>query len=132
MASAPALRMLDELAPLRDQCVTSAGHFQRTTPRGAQQLYRPEAGSMLLETCAADLYATPCAIRRSSPTEHRCRSRQLGVVVRAMNIVFVAAEVSPWSKTGGLGDVVGGLPIELAKRGHKVYSIAPRYRQLPS
>lgn len=44
-----------------------------------------------------------------------------------MNIVFVAAEVSPWSKTGGLGDVVGGLPIELAKRGHKVYSIAPRY-----
>lgn len=46
-----------------------------------------------------------------------------------MNIVFVAAEVSPWSKTGGLGDVVGGLPIELAKRGHKVYSIAPRYDQ---
>ena len=43
-----------------------------------------------------------------------------------MNIVFVAAVVSPWSKTGGLGDVVGGLPIELAKRGHKVYSIAPR------
>jgi hypothetical protein len=25
-------------------------------------------------------------------------------------------QVSPWSKTGGLGDVVGGLPVELAKR----------------
>jgi granule-bound starch synthase len=46
-----------------------------------------------------------------------------------MNIVFVAAEVSPWSKTGGLGDVIGGLPIELAKRGHSVISIAPRYDQ---
>ncbi|KAK3284170.1 hypothetical protein CYMTET_8165 [Cymbomonas tetramitiformis] len=46
-----------------------------------------------------------------------------------MNIVFVSAEVSPWSKTGGLGDVVGSLPIELAKRGHKVMSIAPRYDQ---
>ena len=43
-----------------------------------------------------------------------------------MNIVFVAAEVAPWSKTGGLGDVVGGLPIELARRGHKVMTIAPR------
>jgi granule-bound starch synthase len=46
-----------------------------------------------------------------------------------MNIVFVSAEVAPWSKTGGLGDVVGGLPIELAKRGHKVITIAPRYDQ---
>jgi granule-bound starch synthase len=46
-----------------------------------------------------------------------------------LNIVFVSAEVSPWSKTGGLGDVVGGLPVELAKRGHKVITIAPRYDQ---
>jgi Starch synthase catalytic domain len=42
------------------------------------------------------------------------------------NIVFVAAEVAPWSKTGGLGDVVGGLPVELAKRGHNVMTVAPR------
>jgi hypothetical protein len=46
---------------------------------------------------------------------------------KPMNVVFVAAEVSPWSKTGGLGDVLGGLPIELAKRGHAVMTIAPRY-----
>jgi len=47
----------------------------------------------------------------------------------SLNIVFVSAEVAPWSKTGGLGDVVGGLPIELAQRGHKVITIAPRYDQ---
>lgn len=41
----------------------------------------------------------------------------------------VSAEQSPWSKTGGLGDVVGGLPIELAKRGHRVMAISPRYDQ---
>eukprot|EP00976_Prorocentrum_cordatum_P073264 1181015-Prorocentrum_minimum.AAC.3 len=46
-----------------------------------------------------------------------------------MNIVFVSTEVAPWSKTGGLGDVVGSLPEELVKRGHKVMSVSPRYDQ---
>ena len=44
-----------------------------------------------------------------------------------MNIVFVGAECAPWSKTGGLGDVMGALPKALAARGHRVMCIAPRY-----
>lgn len=31
-----------------------------------------------------------------------------------MNIVFVGVEMAPWSKTGGLGDVLGGLPPAMA------------------
>jgi granule-bound starch synthase len=46
-----------------------------------------------------------------------------------LDIVFISSEVAPWSKTGGLGDVVGSLPVELAKRGHNVFSIAPRFDQ---
>eukprot|EP00873_Tetraselmis_striata_P044164 jgi/Tetstr1/464428/TSEL_000101.t1 len=42
-------------------------------------------------------------------------------------LVFVASEVAPWSKTGGLGDVMGSLPAALANRGHRVMVIAPRY-----
>ena len=38
----------------------------------------------------------------------------------AMPIIFVTAEVAPWSKTGGLGDVCGALPAALAARGHSV------------
>ncbi|KAK9862858.1 hypothetical protein WJX84_002295 [Apatococcus fuscideae] len=44
-----------------------------------------------------------------------------------MDIVFVAAEAAPWSKTGGLGDVMGSLPIALAARGHRVMVVVPRY-----
>lgn len=44
-----------------------------------------------------------------------------------MNIILIAAECAPWSKTGGLGDVAGALPKALAKRGHRVMVVAPRY-----
>nr|BAK03716.1 predicted protein [Hordeum vulgare subsp. vulgare] len=44
-----------------------------------------------------------------------------------MNVVVVAAECSPWCKTGGLGDVAGALPKALAKRGHRVMVVVPRY-----
>lgn len=44
-----------------------------------------------------------------------------------MNILFVASEVAPFSKTGGLGDVAGALPAALAARGHAVKVVTPRY-----
>lgn len=45
-----------------------------------------------------------------------------------MRIVFVASEGVPFSKTGGLADVVGALPKALAASGHEVQVILPRYR----
>jgi len=46
------------------------------------------------------------------------------------NIIFVASEVVPYAKTGGLADVAGALPKELANFGHKVSVVMPRYRQI--
>ncbi|KAF1878369.1 hypothetical protein Lal_00047037 [Lupinus albus] len=48
---------------------------------------------------------------------------------KGMKFVFVGAEVGPWSKTGGLGDVLGGLPPALAGNGHRVMTVSPRYDQ---
>jgi starch synthase len=46
-----------------------------------------------------------------------------------MHIVFVASECVPFSKTGGLADVVGALPRALANLGHQVSVYIPRYKQ---
>lgn len=45
-----------------------------------------------------------------------------------MNIVGVSAEVAPWSKAGGLGDVADALPVALAARGHRVMTVSGRYK----
>lgn len=40
-------------------------------------------------------------------------------------VLFVASEVYPFSKTGGLGDVMGSLPLELKRQGVDVALITP-------
>ena len=46
-----------------------------------------------------------------------------------MHIAFAASECVPFSKTGGLADVVGALPSALAALGHQVTVFLPRYKQ---
>ncbi len=45
-----------------------------------------------------------------------------------MKILFVSSEGVPYSKTGGLADVIGALPKALAELGHEVGVLLPKYR----
>jgi starch synthase len=47
---------------------------------------------------------------------------------KKVRILFVASEGLPFSKTGGLADVVEALPKALAAQGHEVAVVLPRYR----
>jgi len=47
-----------------------------------------------------------------------------------MRVLFVSAEVHPFSKTGGLADVAGALPRALASLGHEVLVVSPWYARL--
>lgn len=45
-----------------------------------------------------------------------------------LQAVFVSTEVAPWSKSGGLGDVLEALPVALAHRGLACMTVAPFYK----
>jgi len=47
-----------------------------------------------------------------------------------MKILFVASEGLPFSKTGGLADVMEALPKSLVALGHEVAVLLPRYRNI--
>ncbi|MDP2983142.1 MAG: glycogen synthase GlgA [Candidatus Latescibacter sp.] len=44
-----------------------------------------------------------------------------------MKILFVASEMTPFCKTGGLADVIGTLPVVLARMGNEVAVMLPGY-----
>ncbi|KAG0556017.1 hypothetical protein KC19_11G019700 [Ceratodon purpureus] len=88
----------------------------RAVPALAQRLRQPAVATVRRQASTA---AVRCAATNGSGGRNHS----------GMNLVFVAAEVAPWSKTGGLGDVLGGLPPALAARGHRVMTVSPRYDQ---
>ena len=45
----------------------------------------------------------------------------------SLKVLIVASEMVPFAKTGGLADVAGALPVALARLGHQVSVIMPRY-----
>ncbi|MEK7764634.1 MAG: glycogen/starch synthase, partial [bacterium] len=47
-----------------------------------------------------------------------------------LRIAFIASEVAPLAKTGGLADVMGTLPLELERAGHRVAVFMPFYREV--
>ncbi|MDD4996420.1 MAG: glycogen/starch synthase [Patescibacteria group bacterium] len=47
--------------------------------------------------------------------------------MRALKIVHVSSEISPYSKSGGLADVTRSLPRALKRLGHQVMAITPYY-----
>jgi starch synthase len=48
----------------------------------------------------------------------------------SVSVLMVGSEALPFSKTGGLADVLGALPVALGKLGHRVTLVTPKYRDV--
>src|SRR6185436_872513 len=74
--------------------------------------------------------------RRASTSSRRARRTSEGVTAGTMTsaprILMAASEMAPFAATGGLGDVLGALPPELAALGAQVHVVLPAYRTIPS
>jgi starch synthase len=53
------------------------------------------------------------------------------MAIKKRNVLFAAFEATPFSKTGGLGDVAGSLPAALKGRNCEVRVILPKLSQIP-
>ena len=99
----------------------------------AASMQRPSGASTATHATAAPAPPAPVAAPRhdyaaaSTPAQPAQPPPAAGENV--MNMVFVGAECAPWSKTGGLGDVMGSLPKGMKRRGHRVMVVTPRYEE---
>ncbi|CAE6118156.1 unnamed protein product [Arabidopsis arenosa] len=103
------------------------------TPPGDQEIFSTSTGEIthqeekkeaIDETVMADFGVPGNRAVEEGAAEVGIPSGKAEVV---NNLVFVTSEAAPYSKTGGLGDVCGSLPIALAGRGHRVMVVSPRY-----
>jgi len=69
------------------------------------------------------------AMAEGRPGVSMANGKLLTTISKKFQIVFVTSEVAPYSKTGGLGEAMDGLPIALAALGHRCMVISPRYDQ---
>lgn len=108
--------------------------YSRMNPAGQRFLKKTNAhnGLRILNPVDELLDSTAIKVsgRQARTKAFKCKDdKPSGVIICGMNLIFVGTEVAPWSKTGGLGDVLGGLPPAMAANGHRVMTIAPRYDQ---
>ena len=66
--------------------------------------------------------------RRLKAEGGRLKAEAEGRKLKALRVLMIASEAQPYSKTGGLADVAAALPKALARLGHDVTLVTPRYR----
>jgi starch synthase len=63
-----------------------------------------------------------------TPRPRASADHEIAQSSNVLDILMVTSEARPYAKTGGLADVCGALPLALARLGHRVTIVLPRYR----
>ena len=70
----------------------------------------------------------PSSSTSTSASPRSLSARRYAGRTPRLHVLMVSSEMAPWAKTGGLADVLAGLPAALARQGHAVTVVLPRYR----
>ncbi|CAE7480628.1 unnamed protein product [Symbiodinium necroappetens] len=105
-----------------------------TSSVGPARGYAKAAGSVLTGADAPKVGPPAVAVGRAMAEGRGGVTRDANGKLRVpigkkYQIIFVTSEVAPFSKTGGLGEAMDGLPIALAALGHRCMVVSPRYDQ---
>ena len=103
----------------------AAGRAPARTPARAHRASPPTRVS----AAAGPPRAAPPTTPSDTPSTEATTPPARPSVAGPMPIVWISTEVAGWASTGGLGQVSAELPRELARRGHRVMTIAPRWDQ---
>jgi len=110
--------------------VASSAHT--TSSVGPARGYAKAAGAVLPSSApkiGPPAVAVGRAMAEGRPAVSMAGGKFITTISKKFQIVFVTSEVAPFSKTGGLGEAMDGLPIALAALGHRCMVISPRYDQ---
>ena len=94
-----------------------------TEPKRRRTSKKTTPPALAATTEAAKRPARVPRVRRTKPAEEKVERR-----ADSLNVLMVASEAHPFAKTGGLAEVLGALPAALARLGHDVTVVLPRYR----
>src|SRR5687768_17884044 len=78
--------------------------------------------------CKCRPHSTPISRPNESPLNEVQRGGEYPKHVSTMRILIASSEVHPYSKSGGLADMVGALAKSLARAGHQVGLVTPLYK----
>ena len=131
MGSAPTavLNMVSGKPVPASQVGTSA--YATSTVGPARAYAKSAAGAVSGEVPKAGPPAVAMgrAMAAGRPAMSMVNGKPVTTITKKYQLVFVTGEVAPFSKTGGLGEAMDGLPIALAALGHRCMVISPRYDQ---
>mmetsp|Transcript_19516 Transcript_19516/g.49950 ORF Transcript_19516/g.49950 Transcript_19516/m.49950 type:complete len:814 (+) Transcript_19516:64-2505(+) len=127
-SSVPAVGFANSLTALGQQALKAMGLAAPEQPAAAAT--GSSAPATVPKEGPAAVAVGRAAARGSNPVVMKNAAGKLTTPIsKKYQIIFVTSEVAPWSKTGGLGEAMDGLPTALAGLGHRVMTIAPRYDQ---
>jgi starch synthase len=120
--------MVEKKKKAADKLARKAPARKPVTPKPAARPRTPVTGANAAPRATSR--PAPRAATAKPAARKAAAQKPAGKPDRTLSILMISSEAHPFAKTGGLAEVVGSLPLALARLGHRVTIVLPRYRDV--